>query len=97
VNGNQTNADGSHMGWNDQWAYVGRVCELMDIPSLLSPAQAKRRPALSQVSVEARAEYRQLEDVRPTCLGLHHVARIEFAPRFGPLRHSRPLSTFTPR
>jgi len=34
VNGNQTNADGTHMGWNDHWAYMGRACELMDIPSL---------------------------------------------------------------
>ena len=34
VNGNQLNADGTHMAWSDQWAYIGRLCETTDIPSL---------------------------------------------------------------
>jgi hypothetical protein len=34
VNGDQRNADGIGMSWGDQWAYVGRLCETMDIPRL---------------------------------------------------------------
>jgi hypothetical protein len=32
VNGDQRKADGTRMSWGDQWAYVGRLCETMDIP-----------------------------------------------------------------
>jgi hypothetical protein len=41
VNGNQLNADGSHMGLNDHWAYLGRSCELVDIPSLYKAVGGK--------------------------------------------------------
>jgi hypothetical protein len=34
VNGSQLNADGTRMTWDDQWAYMGRLCDFMDIPSL---------------------------------------------------------------
>jgi hypothetical protein len=34
VNGTKVNADGTRMGLSDQWAYVGRLCDTMDIPSL---------------------------------------------------------------
>jgi hypothetical protein len=34
VNGDRRNADGTPMGWGDQWKYLGRLCDRMDIPSL---------------------------------------------------------------
>jgi hypothetical protein len=41
VNGNQLNADGTRMAWNDQWAYMGRLCDFMDIPSLYKAVGGK--------------------------------------------------------
>jgi hypothetical protein len=34
VNGDRRNADGTPMGWSDQWKYLGRLRDRMDIPSL---------------------------------------------------------------
>jgi hypothetical protein len=41
VNGTKLNADGTRMALNDQWPYVGRLCDLMDIPSLYKAVGGK--------------------------------------------------------
>jgi hypothetical protein len=38
VNGDHRMADGSGMSFGDQWAYAGRLCDLMDVPALYRAA-----------------------------------------------------------
>jgi hypothetical protein len=38
VNGDRRMADGSNMSFGDQWAYAGRLCDLMDVPALYKAA-----------------------------------------------------------
>jgi hypothetical protein len=41
VNGTGLNADRTRMGLSDQWAYMGRLCETLDIPSLYKAVGGK--------------------------------------------------------
>jgi hypothetical protein len=41
VNGTKVNADSSRMGLSDQWAYMVRLCDFIDIPSLYKAVGGK--------------------------------------------------------